>query len=627
MRISSLGLVVGFCGLAAVGVACSDSNPVDTDAGTVDSGTIDTGAADTAVATFPVGGTVAGLVGGGLVLQNNAGDDLTVAADGAFAFKTPLKDGAGYAVTIKTQPVGQTCVAAADTGKIAKAAVTTVKITCTTNTYTIGGTVMGLVGGGLVLQDNGADDLTIAADGPFTFATKVAALKPFAVTVKTQPIGQTCVVTGGTGNVAAGNITSVAVNCKASTYTVSGTITGLTGAGAKLQLNGKDDLVVNGNTFAFPVQLLDKAAYAVTVFAQPTAPWQTCTITAKGSGAIALANVTDVAITCVTNKYTIGGTLAGLKGSGLVLQNNAADNITKSLAAGNGPFKFATPIESGKAYAVTVKTQPTAPNQVCSVANGASNVAGADVTNTDASCVTTKYTIGGNITGLPNGATVVLQNNAGDDLSRNANGAFTFATSIDDATAYKVTVKSVVGGSCNVTLDTGNVAGASVVNVAVACGVRYAPVGPQENVSVASATVGWTECFKGTYNQSSQSMASILAACSKANIMMACRPTNGATLQLLAQAPRADVFFDTGAANNNVLRTANGTSWYYSPNWSYGFAAAGDSVNKDPCDNNQNGQNSKRMCVHTGNTILAGYRCGAAITFAASYERIFYHAD
>src|SRR5215831_20631647 len=37
--------------------------------------------------------------------------------------------------------------------------------------YTIGGTVTGLSGTGLVLQDNGGDNLAVSASGPFTFAT------------------------------------------------------------------------------------------------------------------------------------------------------------------------------------------------------------------------------------------------------------------------------------------------------------------------------------------------------------------------------------------------------------------------------------------------------------------------
>jgi photosystem II stability/assembly factor-like uncharacterized protein len=44
----------------------------------------------------------------------------------------------------------------------------------TTTSYTIGGTVTGLTGSGLVLQDNLGDNLTITASGSFTFKTSIA---------------------------------------------------------------------------------------------------------------------------------------------------------------------------------------------------------------------------------------------------------------------------------------------------------------------------------------------------------------------------------------------------------------------------------------------------------------------
>ena len=52
------------------------------------------------------------------------------------------------------------------------------------STYTVGGTVSGLQGSGLVLQSTGGDDLPISADGAFVFATRVADGSAYAVTVK-----------------------------------------------------------------------------------------------------------------------------------------------------------------------------------------------------------------------------------------------------------------------------------------------------------------------------------------------------------------------------------------------------------------------------------------------------------
>lgn len=54
--------------------------------------------------------------------------------------------------------------------------------------FTIGGTVSGLAAGeSVVLQDNGKDNLTVSANGPFTFATSIASSGTYAVTVFTQP--------------------------------------------------------------------------------------------------------------------------------------------------------------------------------------------------------------------------------------------------------------------------------------------------------------------------------------------------------------------------------------------------------------------------------------------------------
>lgn len=80
-------------------------------------------------------------------------------------------------------------------------------------TYSVGGTVSGLTGSGLVLQNNAADDLPITADGPFTFSTELADAAGYAVTVSTQPTGQTCSVSNGSGTIAAADVISVVVNC------------------------------------------------------------------------------------------------------------------------------------------------------------------------------------------------------------------------------------------------------------------------------------------------------------------------------------------------------------------------------------------------------------------------------
>src|ERR1700722_20384840 len=70
---------------------------------------------------------------------------------------------------------------------------------------TVGGTVSGLSGSGLVLTDNGTDSLNVSANGSFVVATKVKVGSVFGVQVQSQPAQptQTCVVVNGAGTASA----------------------------------------------------------------------------------------------------------------------------------------------------------------------------------------------------------------------------------------------------------------------------------------------------------------------------------------------------------------------------------------------------------------------------------------
>lgn len=78
-------------------------------------------------------------------------------------------------------------------------------------TYTVSVSVSGLAGS-VVLQNNGGNNLTVGANGNATFTTALATGSAYAVTVLTQPSGQTCTVTSGGGTIAAANV-SISINC------------------------------------------------------------------------------------------------------------------------------------------------------------------------------------------------------------------------------------------------------------------------------------------------------------------------------------------------------------------------------------------------------------------------------
>ena len=205
--------------------------------------------------------------------------------------------------------------------------------------FTIGGTVAGLgAGKSVVLLNNGGDALTRNANGGFSFATALASGATYSVTVGTQPVGQTCTVSNGSGTVASANVTNVAVSCaNVPTYTIGGSVSGLvTGRSVGLLNNGGDALTVNANGgFSFATALASGASYAVTVGTQPAG--QVCTVN-NGSGTVASANVTNVAVSCVnmisgpTSTGTGTGT-ATLTGGGAACGFNAGSAFVGTPAA------------------------------------------------------------------------------------------------------------------------------------------------------------------------------------------------------------------------------------------------------------------------------------------------------
>ncbi len=82
-------------------------------------------------------------------------------------------------------------------------------------------------------------------------------------------------------------------------------------------------------------------------------------------------------------RFTIGGTVTGLTGGNVVLQNNGIDTLS---VASDGGFTFATPLTDGDPYEVTILAQPAAPRQVCLVGNGAGRLPGGSVINVDIDC-------------------------------------------------------------------------------------------------------------------------------------------------------------------------------------------------------------------------------------------------
>ena len=565
LQLSAVGSTISFLQNGVTRITASDTSITGGAPGIITYGKakadnwVGASATSSSGSTYSVGGSLSGL-SGTVVLQDNGGDDLTLTANGGFSFATKLADGAGYGVTVKGNPSGQSCSVANGSGSINSANVTNVAVTCASSpTYSVGGSLSGL-SGTVVLQDNGGDDLTLTANGGFSFATKLADGAGYGVTVKGNPSGQTCSVANGSGSINSANVTNVAVTCASSpTYSIGGSLSGLSGT-VVLQDNGGDDLTLTANGgFSFATKLADGAGYGVTVKGNPSG--QTCSV-ANGSGSINSANVTNVAVTCSTPPATggsdnfnraNGGLGAGWKaisdgalsisGQAVVGTNATAGAIRVAEAYGGdqssqvqltstqlsggqwvGPAvrarnggqdtylgiyfwnngspqlrlykrnagawtQLGSSYNSGALAAGTTLQLSAVGSTISFLQNGVTRITASDTSITGgapgiitygkakadnwvgASATSSSgstYSVGGSLSGLS--GTVVLQDNGGDDLTLTANGGFSFATKLADGAGYGVTVKGNPSGqTCSVANGSGSINSANVTNVAVTC--------------------------------------------------------------------------------------------------------------------------------------------------------------
>jgi uncharacterized repeat protein (TIGR03803 family) len=363
--------------------------------------------------SFTVGGKIAFAAGSspgasvsGLVLAN--GTDTVNVPTGAtsFTLPTPVAFTSSYQVTVKTQPTGMSCqVSPATPATMPASNLTNVTVICTDRPYALGGTVnittpSGVASGslsnqGLVLTNTAnGDSYTFSSDSTsFTMPKPVAYGAAYALTVTTQPAGLSCAVNSPTGDMPAGNV-ALTVSCSDQSYAISGTVTvtapngvstgSLSDQGLALANSANGDTYIftaSGTTFAMAMAVPYGAAYAVSVTSQPAG--LSCSVS-NPSVTMPAGNVTNVAVTCSDQSFTLGGTISGLgSASGLVLTNEGGDSTT--ILANATSFSMNTQVPYGAAYAVAVSQNP--PGQSCTVTEGAGTMPAQDVSAANANAV------------------------------------------------------------------------------------------------------------------------------------------------------------------------------------------------------------------------------------------------
>lgn len=133
-------------------------------------------------------------------------------------------------------------------------------------------------------------------------------------------------------------------------------------------------------------------------------------------------------------------------GTGLIFKNNGADNLTyASGALAGGTFyptqNFTVGVVQGALYNITVSTNPSAPNQVCSAITTGSGTMPASNLTVDFACSTSFFTVSASVTGLAGtGLKLRNNNNGADELTPIANGTSSFTVTVAAGMPYSVTV-------------------------------------------------------------------------------------------------------------------------------------------------------------------------------------------
>ena len=270
-------------------------------------------------------------------------------------------------------------------------------------------------GKSVVLQNNGGNNQTVTNPATtFAFPAQNNGTA-YNVTVLTQPVGQTCLVTNGTGTLAGANVTNVLVTCTNTTYTVGGSISGLSAAGLTLTLSGAQsdtNSPLSGDlSYTFSKTLVTGNSYTVVISAQPAG--QTCTQSGDPlTGTVGTSNIV-VDVSCTVNAYTIAVTNTSA----------AAVTITGSTATNATNPNSATSFNFSAKHGDNVSLSATKTGSTCSVATTPVSIN--PITGNATVIVSCDpLRVGGVINGLNSGNTIRLKKTIGSDAPSGAAVSF-----------------------------------------------------------------------------------------------------------------------------------------------------------------------------------------------------------
>ena len=389
-------------------------------------------------------------------------------------------------------------------------------------TYSVGGTLSGL-SGTVVLQDNGGDNLTLTANGSFTFATQLASGAAYAVTVLTNPTSQTCTVSSGSGTIGSANVTNVAVSCTNGTApptlsdnfnradgSLGSNWTAISDGGmtisSQVAAGTSSSGGVSGDTWNATFGGDQFSQIEVTSTQLSGGQWIAPVVRAQSNG---------------QNAY-LGLYFWNYGSPELMMFKRIAGNwaqLGSSVTVGALPAGSQLQLKAvGSTISFLLNGVPKISITDTSYTSGVPGIMVAGTSQLDnwlggGAAGNATYSVGGTVSGLS--GTAVLQDNGGDNLSVTANGSFTFPTSLAGGTAYNVTVKTnPTGQTCSVSNGTGTIGAANISNVNVTCTNSTTTASASDNFNRADGNLGanWTDVSDGGLAITSQTVSGTVAS-------------------------------------------------------------------------------------------------------------------
>ncbi|WP_317204104.1 hypothetical protein [Janthinobacterium sp.] len=165
---------------------------------------------------------------------------------------------------------------------------------------------------------------------------------------------------------------------------LGGSVVGLSKTGLTLT-NGSTTLAVaaGASSFNFAQTISADSDYNVTIKDSDQPKGAKCTVI-NGKGKASTFNVTTVLVSCLTDQYTLGGSVSGLDAGQSITLVNAPDSLE---VKANGAFTFTQTVGDGSTYVVSVLPASVPANKTCTVPNGSGTMGSANQGGLNVACV------------------------------------------------------------------------------------------------------------------------------------------------------------------------------------------------------------------------------------------------